>query len=775
MRRHAAIFSVTTAVFLGGTGALAPAADETGPVTLEQHVRPLLKQYCYDCHNPKKLKGDLDLESIAGNPRLDEHRDVWEKIAELVENGEMPPEKKPQPSEPERDLVIKYIDGQLAKLDCKQDKNPGRVTIRRLNREEYRNTIRDLLGVAFEPKDFPNDAIGYGFDNIGDVLSLAPMLMEKYLGAAEEIVSKAIVADPSPKSAVTRIRGEKFKSNNGEAVRPIESGVLGFYREGEGTTTFDATLAGSYLLRVRAYGEQAGNEPPRLALLCDGRELKVFDVPNTKVVAFEVATPLDPGRHQLAVAYLNNYSELNHPDEKLRGDRNLFVDSLEIQSPAVAPPLPEGHRRYIARLPQPGEERQVALEILGKFARHAYRRAVTPEEVARLANFVDATMRDHGTFLEGIQVAMQAALCSPYFLYRWELDPEQMKPNETRALTDFEVASRLSYFLWSSMPDDELLGLAERSALQVDGNLDKQVSRMLHDPRAKAFVANFSGQWLQIRGLNDLAPDPESFPGFDPALRAAMKRESELLFETIIKEDRAVTDLLDADFTFLNERLAQHYGIDGVKGSEFRRVALPPDSPRGGVLTLGSVLTVTSTPTRTAPVLRGKWILEQILGTPPPPPPPDVPPLGEQNAVDQSASLRVRLEEHRSRAECAGCHAKMDPLGFALENFDAVGRWRDQDGKFPIDASGALAGGKTFNGARELKTLLKGDKRFIRGFAEKMTIYALGRGLDSFDRCAVDEIVTKMSAQNNRFSALINAIVTSDPFLKRRPDTLAQN
>jgi mono/diheme cytochrome c family protein len=772
--RPSILVALRTAAFFGAVGGTLRAAEQTGPVTLAEHIRPLLKQYCYDCHNPKKLKGDLVLAPIADNPRLDEHRDVWEKIAELVENGEMPPEKKPQPNEAERDLVVKYIDGQLAKVDCKQERNPGRVTIRRLNREEYRNTIRDLLGVSFEPKDFPNDAVGYGFDNIGDVLSLAPMLLEKYLAAAEEIVGQAIVADPAPKAATTRIAGNKFKSDN-DAIRAIESRALGLYREGEAHTTFDAPLPGEYTFRVRAYGEQAGTEPPRLAILCDGQQLKTYDVPNTKVATFAAASTLAPGKHQLAVAYLNNYSEPNHPDEKLRGDRNLFVDSVEIEQPAVAPHLPEAHKRYITRMPQPGEERQVAIEILGNFARRAYRRTVTGEEVARLASLVEATLREKGTFLEGIQVAMQAALCSPHFLYRWELDPDNIKRGETRSLTDFEVASRLSYFLWSSMPDDELLALAARGTLQLEGNFAKQVSRMLGDARAEAFVKNFADQWLQIRGLNDVAPDPELFRGFDPALRTAMKRESELLFAAIMKEDRPVTDLLDANFTFLNERLAEHYGIDDVKGAEFRRVTLPPDSPRGGVLTLGSVLTVTSTPTRTAPVLRGKWILEQILGTPPPPPPPDVPPLQEQNAVNQSASLRVRLEEHRSRADCAGCHAKMDPLGFALENFDAVGRWREQDGKFPIDATGKLAGGKEFNGARELKTLLKSDKRFVRGFAEKMMIYALGRGLDSFDRCAVDEIVARMSAENNRFSSLINAIVTSDPFLKRRPEPLAQN
>jgi hypothetical protein len=600
------------------------------------------------------------------------------------------------------------------------------------------------------------------------------MLMEKYLAAAEEIVNRAIVADPTPKAKTVQIRGAKFTSPN-DWIRPLETRALGLYREGEGTATFDAPQQGEYMLRVRAFGEQAGLEPPRLAVRVDGRELKVFDVPNTKRAVFEVRTPLDAGAHKIAVAYLNNYSEINHPDEKLRGDRNLFVEDVEIVTPPIAPALPESHKRLITRLPQPGQEREVAKEIIGNFARRAYRRPVTEAEVERLTHFVDAVIKEKGTFLEGVQVAMQAALCSPNFLYRWELDPQVMKPGDVRELSNFELASRLSYFVWGSMPDDELFALAEKGELRNAGNLEKQTRRMLADGKASALVSNFANQWLQIRGIHDASPDPELFTNFDGALREAMKRESELFFEAIMKEDRSVSDLLDADFTFLNERLARHYGIDGIKGDQFQRVILAKDSPRGGVLTLGSVLTVTSTPTRTAPVLRGKWILEQILGTPPPPPPPDVPPLGEQNPVNQSASLRVRLEQHRSSADCAGCHAKMDPLGFALENFDAVGRWRDQDGKFPIDASGELANGKNFNGARELKALLKSDKRFVRCLAEKMMIYALGRGLDYYDRCAVDDVLTKMATQNNKFSALINGIVTSDPFLKRKTESLAQN
>ena len=349
-----------------------------------------------------------------------------------------------------------------------------------------------------------------------------------------------------------------------------------------------------------------------------------------------------------------------------------------------------------------------------------------------------------------------------------------MNPGDVRDLNDYEVASRLSYFLWSSMPDPELLALAENGELRKDGNLEKQVARMIQDWRSSAFVNNFAGQWLQIRNLWEVEIDPGAFPKFDPQLRGAMKEETARFFTAVMKEDRPVTELLDADFTFVNEKLARFYGIDGVKGDEFQRVTLPKDSPRGGVLTQASVLLATSTPTRTSPVIRGKWILEQILGTPPPPPPPDVPPLPEQKQINQTASLRQRLEEHRSRAECAGCHAKMDPLGFALENFDATGAWRDSDSKFPIDASGKLTNGATFSGPRELKQVLKANKNFVRCLTQKMMTYALGRGLEHYDRCATDALVTKLAEQGNRFSVLVTGIVTSDPFLKRRRE-LAKN
>ncbi len=741
------------------------------PVTLAAQVQPLLKEFCFDCHNPDKAKGDLNLVPIAANAKLNEHREVWEKVAELLESREMPPAKKPQPTDAQRELILHYLDGQLSKLDCTKEKNPGKVTIRRLNRDEYHNTIRDLMGVEFQTDDFPNDEVGYGFDNIGDVLSLSPLLMEKFMTAAEEIVQKAIVLDAEPKAFGKKLKGDAFQSPS-DWVKPLDNHTLGLYREGEGTATFNAPAKGDYVFKVRAYAELAGLEPPKLALRLGGKEIAIFDVKNRGTGAtYEARTTLDAGAQKIAVAFLNNYNDQGNADPKLRGDRNVFVEAIEISGPPGPPPgLPESHKRLVPRLPQPGEERAVAMDILRTFSARAYRRPVEGPEVARLAGFVELAQKNGGSFLEGIQVAMQAALCSPHFLFRWELDPQAMKPGEVRDLGDYEVASRLSYFLWSSLPDAELTGLAATGELRKNGNLEKQITRMVQDWRSYAFVTNFAGQWLQIRNIWEASIDPDAFPKWNDSLKGAMKEETELFFQAIMKEDRPVTDLLDADFTFLNEKLARHYGIDGVKGDKFQRVKLPEGSPRGGILTQGSVLLSTSTPTRTSPVIRGKWILEQILGTPPPPAPPDVPPLQEQRAINQSASLRQRLEQHRANADCAGCHAKMDPLGFALENFDATGAWRDHDGKFEIDATGELANGTKFNGARDLKRVLKTNKNFVRSLARNMMTYALGRGLEYPDKCAVDAALEQTAKQGNKFSALVTAIVTSEPFLKRKAE-----
>jgi len=767
----------TPAIFLTlATFALAAEGPKSGPVTLEGHIQPVLKQFCLDCHNPEKKKGDVDLTELLKNPKLEENHETWEKISEMIASGEMPPEKKPQPSEKQRDLVMHFIEGRLTSLDCNLEKNPGKVTIRRLNKTEYGNTIRDLLGTNYSTDEFPNDEVGYGFDNIGDVLSLSPLLMEKFLAAAEEIVKKAIVVDAVGKPFAKKLRGDAFTSPS-DWVKPLDNHVLGLYREGDAVSELKVPVKGEYVFRVKAYAELAGPEAPKLALRVDGKDVAVFEVKNDVKTGgvYEARVVLEAGPRKVAFAFLNNYKDPSNADPKLRGDRNVFVDTVEISGPPGPPPgLPASHKQLITRMPQPGQEREVATEIMKKFATRAYRRPADDAEVARLVGFVELAQKNGGSFLEGVQTAVQATLCSPHFLFRWELDPAALKPGDIRDLGDYEVASRLSYFLWSSMPDEELFRLAASGELRKEGNLEKQAARMVKDWRARAFVNNFAGQWLQIRNIWDVQVDPDAFPKFRDELKGMMKEETELFFQAVMQEDRPITDLLDADFTFLNEKLARYYGIEGVKGDKFQRVTLPADSPRGGVLTQGSVLLATSTPTRTSPVIRGKWILEQILGTHPPPPPADVPPLQEQRSVNQTASLRQRFEQHRNQAECMGCHNKMDPLGFALENFDATGAWRDTDGKFAIDASGELTNGTKFTGARDLKKVLKGNKNFVRSLARNMMTYALGRGLEYPDKCAVDAALEQVNKNGGRFSTLISAIVTSDPFLKRKAEIAKQ-
>lgn len=741
--------------------------------TLER-IEPVLSQYCFDCHNADKHKGDLDLESISHKPLTGEHRAIWEKVAEMMESREMPPEKKPQPAEQERDLVVKAIDGELSRFDCDQPQAPGAITLRRLNREEYRNTVRDLMKVDFDVRDFPNDPIDHGFDNIGDALSLAPMLMEKYLTASEEIVQRAILADPSPKPQVTHIKGDKLEPG-ATWVRRLDTHSMGFYREGDAKTKIKVPVKGEYIFRVMARGELAGPDAPRLALRTGEQEVALIDVESRKSTLYSAKATMDAGEHSVYLVFLNNYVNQTHADPKMRGDRNVFVDYLEIESPAIAPTLPKSHQFLVPEQPKPGHESEAAKTILAKFATRAYRRPVSDAEVKRLVGLAEKARQENGTFLQGIQLAMQAVLCSPHFLYRWELDPGGKKSGEARPLTDFELASRLSYFLWSSMPDDELFALAEKGQLQKGDNLKEQIVRMLKSERARTLSSNFSQQWLQVRGIGDILHDPNVFPKFDPNLKSQMIHETELFMRAIFEEDRSVLDIISADFTFVNEKMARFYGIENVNGDNFRKVTLPPDSPRGGVITQASVLMATSFGTRTSPVVRGKWILEQLLGTPPPPPPPDIPSLPSQNPINPSAPLRQRLAEHTSRDECASCHRRMDPLGFALENFDATGAWRELDGKFPIDASGRLPNGTEFNGPRELKQVLKNGKAFRTNFVKKMMTYALGRGLTHADHCVVQDVLAAMEKQDNKVSSMITAIIMSDLFLKRKTDAFAGN
>lgn len=736
------------------------------PVSFDQ-VKHLFEKYCYGCHGETKQKGDLSLQAFQKEADALKARPIWEKVRHNVQTREMPPENKPQPSLEERDLIARWIDAKVLQSDC-ANPDPGRVTIRRLNRVEYNNTIRDLVGVSFQPAaDFPADDTGYGFDNIGDVLSLPPVLLEKYMVAAEKVLNAAIISSPSTNGASVKFLAGRLPCTcQGQPTDRGNAFHLG--REGQVWTNLHFPKDGTYIFRARAYGELAGGELPKMQLRVDKKALKTFEIgveeDNPKI--YEVQFKARAGEQEIAAAYLNNFrKDEGYPDP--RRDRNLIVEYLEIIGPAGPQVYPESHKRiFISKPAGPADEKRVAREIVSHFAERAYRRPVTSKEVDRLLRFYEMARGEGENFESGVKLSLQAVLVSPHFLFRGELQPEPNNPNKTYPVDEFALASRLSYFLWSSMPDDELFAHAQGGTLRK--NLDSQVKRMLRDPKAEAFVQNFVGQWLQLRNLQLVAPDPTEFPDFDEELRAAMQKETELLFANVMKQDRSLCELLDADYTFLNERLARHYKIEKVKGDVFQKVRLRSNE-RGGILTHASVLTLTSNPTRTSPVKRGKWVLENILGTPPPPPPPEVPDLKEDKKA-LTGTLRQRMEQHRANPNCASCHARMDPIGFSLENFDGIGAWRNKDGQLPIDPSGQLVTGESFKGPAELKKILSEKKKneFAHCITEKMLTYALGRGLEYYDKCAVEKIFQELAKDDYTFSRLIFGIVNSTPFQMRR-------
>ncbi len=741
-------------------------------------VGAFLTKHCTSCHGGSKPKADLNLTAFADEDAVLRARKVWGRVREYVQSGEMPPEGKNQPAVEEVEKFTRWIDTTLAKVDCASQADPGRVTIRRLNRSEYNHTIRDLVGVPFQPADdFPSDDVANGFDNNGDVLSLPPILLEKYLDAAEKIAGEAIVTSGDSPGPIKTWEAEDLPAKTGGSPYSEWARVLATH--GAIQIDHEFPRAGEYTLRVRAFGQQAGPEPVRMGCVVDGKTLRSAQVKAVEAEPglYQHKVTLTKGKHRFGFAFLNDFYDEKAPADQR--DRNLVIDFIEVQGPAQSKnsPKPESHRRIIFKEPTKANQADLAREIIERFATRAYRRPVSPGEVARLQKFVDLASQNGDGFERGIQLAVEAILVSPQFLYRVELgrrtNPGKIvrgagsKPPEAVPITEFELASRLSYFLWSSMPDDELFNLARDGKLRSGENLETQVRRMLRDPKAKALVENFADQWLQIRNVRTVDRDRKQFPSFDDDLRSAMIEETERFVEAVMREDRSVLDLIDADFTYVNERLARHYGMKGVSGNDFRRVSLV-GTGRGGVLAQASVLTVTSNPTRTSPVKRGKWILEQILGAPTPPPPPDVPDLDNQKQLN--GTLRQKMEQHRANPSCASCHARMDPLGFGFENFDAIGGWRETDGGAPVDPSGKLPTGETFRGSKELKTILRGRaKEVTHCLTEKMLTFALGRGVEYFDACAVDKIVEAAAADRYRFSRIVLEIVKSDPFQKRKP------
>jgi len=737
-----------------------------------ENFAPFAKRYCVQCHNPDEAEGELDLAKFTRVKREGLGRKQWETIVRMLETGMMPPEGEKQPKTKERAEIVKWIESQLFFLDCDLPHDPGRVTIRRLNRAEYNNTIRDLLGVDLDlSKDFPSDDVGEGFDNIGDVLSLSPLLMEKYLDAAEKAASAAISAN-DPSQAPKQYKDKRQLTPSG-AARLDEYGYYNLYSSGAVATEFQTPRDGEYLIEVTAGAQQAGPEVAKLQLKIKDRVAETFDVkaPVDQMENYTLKTALKAGKHRISAGFINDYYNPNAANPKDR-DRNMFIRSIQLTGPVDvdASSLPPSHRNLITVRPDKDRTvEQAAAEVLSPFVMRAFRRPVADDEVGKFIDLVQLVVSRGGTFERGIQVAVSAVLVSPHFLFRIENDRSPDDPSAKRSLNDFELATRLSYFLWSTMPDEQLFEIAGKGELHRDDVLTAQVHRMLADAKSQALIDNFASQWLNLRNLAEMTMDRTKFKSFDAGLRRDLQTETLLFFESVMREDGSILDLIDGRYTFLNERLARHYDIDGVKGDEFRKVAL--NGNRAGVLTHGSILTLTSNPTRTSPVKRGKWIMENILGTPPPEPPANVPELAETQEKNPNASLREQLEQHSRNPSCAVCHVQMDALGFGLENFDAIGRWRDRDGDTRIDSSGTLPGGEQFNGPVELAEILrKREEKFGRAFAEKLLTFALGRGLQFYDRCTIDTIVDKAKANDYRFSTFVIEIAKSEPFLMRRGD-----
>ena len=788
--------------------------------------RAVFDQYCLTCHTtPMRDRGtvpialdDPELWDIGG------HAATWEKVVLKMRARVMPPASAPRPDAAARAAFLTWIEGELDRADAGKP-NPGRTEpFHRLNRAEYRNAVRDLLALDIDVSSMlPADDVSYGFDNIAGVLKMSPTLMERYLAAAQR-VSQLATGSPAPQPSIEYFRitddlaqdrhlpGLPFGTRGGTAIqhvfpadgeyevririaRDLNEGVP-IYRDPQHVeVNIDGARVGGFTLPgvgapppppEPSPGSSAPPQRPQISQIGQGLRVsaKEREARNRADESWNLRLPVKAGPRSVQVTFTNLTSPLdetprlpfqrpypagvNIPETRL----GIHLRSVEIAGPynvTGAGDTPSRQRIFVCRPASAQDGDECATTILSSLARRAYRRPVTVGDVAPLMAFYRES-RAVG-FDAAIQTALRRLLVSPEFLMRVERDPSGAEPGTSYRISDLELASRLSFFLWSSIPDEELLSLAERGRLREATVLAAQVKRMLADSRSAAFVANFAGQWLFLRNLQATVPVQSVFPDFDDTLRQAFRRETELFFDSLVREDRSVLDLLRAEYTFLNERLARHYGVPNVKGSHFRRVALEPGSARAGILGHGSILSVTSYPDRTSPVIRGKWILENLLGTPPPPPIPNVGELRPTNGEGVVLSMRERMEQHRRNPVCASCHAMMDPLGLSLENFDAVGKWRTLgESSASIDASGVFPDGTRFEGAAGLRQMLLQSDRFVPTVTEKLLTYALGRGLEYYDAPAVREIVRSAARDEYRFSTLIAGVVQSTPFLMRRAE-----
>ncbi len=799
----ARLFALLAAV-VGSAAAPADAAPHPGQAERPAAGRGLLERYCVACHNDRLRTAGLTLQGLEiGAVERDPER--WEKVVGKLRAGDMPPAGRPRPTAAE---VEPFVARLTAGLDgfAREHPDPGRPAVHRLNRTEYGNAVRDLLELEVDVAALlPADDSGGGFDNIADVLTVSPLLLERYLSAARK-VSRLAVGDPAERAVLYRVPRTLVQDGRTDAELPLGT------RGGVAIRHY-FPMDGEYLLKVRMQRNRIDEirgllHSYRIDVLIDGQRVESFAVGGEEIERgaegleatytalanylthaddeFELRVAVTAGPHVVGVTFPSPSSAIEGPPEKPVQPKSwdyyhaklglAGIGALEIRGPyhVAGPGETPSRRRIFTCRPAPGDsaarERRCAREIVAALARRAFRRPVTEADLRTLLGFYESG-RAAGGFEAGIELALQRILVSPYFLFRVEQDPAGVAPGAPYPLADLELASRLSFFLWSSLPDERLLTLASARRLGDPAVLEREVRRMLADPRASALVDSFAAQWLGTRNLAFAVPNEDRFPAFDENLRRAFQRETELFIQSILREDRSVFDLLTAGHTYVNERLARHYGIPDVRGNWFRRVELAPDqAARAGILGHGSVLTVTSLATRTSPVNRGKWILENLLGTPPPPPPPDVPALEEEDGGGAALSMREAMAAHRGNPACAACHAKMDPLGLALENFDAVGAWRtaSESGE-PIDAAGELPDGAAFRGPADLRrVLLARPDQFVETVVEKLLTYATGRGLEYYDRPAIRAIAREAAADGHRLSALVLGVVRSTPFRMRR-------
>lgn len=751
-------------------------------------VESAMKRYCTGCHSTQMKAGSLVLEGIASEP-VERHPEQWEKVVKRLRVRSMPPVGMPRPDEKAYSLLIASIAGDLDKVAVAKP-DPGRIdTFRRLNRTEYRNAIRDLLALDVDVSNLlPGDESSHGFDNI-TVGDLSPTLLERYLSAASKISRLAVgIAPRAPGGETVNLPPDLTQEKHFDG--------LPFGTRGGLIVPYTLPVNGTYEIQIRLQRDR--NEhvegmyvDHQLELTIDGERAQLFTVKppppgkdHSQVdTALNAKLELKAGPHKIGAAFLKQSGAMLET-ERRPYEANFNMDRHPRPQPAVfsvsvngpygptsAGNTPSRQHIFVCRPGNAGEEDACAKRIVSALARRAYRRPVTDADVQKPFRFFKEA-RAAGSFDDGIEMALRAVLVSPEFLFRVEQDPVGIAPKTSYPISDLALATRLSFFLWSSIPDDELLTVAEKGTLRNPAVLEKQVRRMLADSRSQVLVTNFAEQWLYLRNIASSTPDMRLFADFDDNLRRSFRKETELFFESIIREDRSILDLLRANYTYLDERLAKHYGIPNVYGSRFRRVTFPDGgNVRGGLLRQGSILTVTSYATRTSPVLRGKWIMDNLMGVPPPPPPAVVPALKEKSSAGKNLSIREKMAEHRDNPACSGCHQLMDPVGFALENYDAIGRWRTMDDMFPVDNAGGLPDGSKFSGVSGLqKAILNRPEVFATTFTEKLLTYALGRGVAANDAPAIRKIVRDAEAKDFKFSSFIAGIAASTPFQMRRSE-----